>query len=261
MNSKASSTDFNGIGYDMLSSFDDGLNDKKPDVVDDVRSVIEDLANAISDNEYKVSDACDDVIDDLSNIADHTSGWYDLGMNCCKGLANGLYDYEYTSNDAAWWVGRHALEAAKDAVDSNSPSKEFVQLGKYNDQGLAIGMTKYGYLADKAAYAMSSSVLRIASAVTDSINTQPVISPVLDLSNVQAQAGQLSSLLSTNQSIKMAANVAANATSGVASSTGQGSSTTNYNEFNITNPDPKKTAQEVDKILQKQVARRSAEWA
>ena len=54
-------------------------------------------------------------------------------------------------------------------------------------------------MADSAINAMQTSIARVASVVSDNIDAQPTIRPVLDLSNVEAGARSLNGMLDGSQ--------------------------------------------------------------
>jgi len=83
-----------------------------------------------------------------------------------------------------------------------SPSQVMAEIGVYVVEGLAQGITKSAHIvadaADVAATAamdaMKSSMSKISDVVTSELNPNPVITPVLDLTLVRAQAGELGAL-------------------------------------------------------------------
>jgi hypothetical protein len=99
-----------------------------------------------------------------------------------------------------------AWEAAKRALDSHSPSKKFIGLGEDSGAGLAIGLVNYTKVAAKAAEGMGNesiealrkSMSGISDILTTDANFNPVIRPVLDLTDVKRDATQIGSALSAS---------------------------------------------------------------
>jgi hypothetical protein len=74
-----------------------------------------------------------------------------------------------------------------------SPSKEFMEMGMFVDQGLANGIDKYSYVANNSAEQMGTSLMdtfkssieNIDAFVSKDMNLSPVITPVLDLTDIE----------------------------------------------------------------------------
>lgn len=83
-----------------------------------------------------------------------------------------------------------------------SPSRVFMEIGMLTMQGLADGFTKSSKLVtnamvsaiDDALSTMKSSMSKISDIVTNELNPNPVITPILDLSQVRSQMGVLTAL-------------------------------------------------------------------
>lgn len=138
----------------------------------------------------------------------------EVGKNFVDGFARGIENNEYLSNNAANQLGIHALEHAKKAIDSNSPSKETMKIGGFFDTGFAIGIKKssdkvteqaesIGY---KAKNGLSRAIAGMMSMFSSDIDTSPSIRPVLDLSDIEANAGNISNILG-NQAVGVSANL------------------------------------------------------
>ena len=66
-----------------------------------------------------------------------------------EGLARGIYNGEGMAIEAAMNVARNALIAAKNELGVASPSKEFMKIGEFSDEGLALGFLS-GHAEDAA---------------------------------------------------------------------------------------------------------------
>lgn len=135
-----------------------------------------------------------------------TDGSYEIGKNICEGIAKGISDNASTAINAAIDMAVSALEGAKDALGINSPSKAFEDVGFYSDQGLANGLFKYGSIVREAAADTAYSAVdelsgvfgHIADLVDGSLELDPTIRPVLDLTNLANGNTAISSMLGLN---------------------------------------------------------------
>ena len=129
--------------------------------------------------------------------------FYDAGKNLVKGFARGISENSFIAEIKAAAMADSAYEAAKEALDINSPSKIFRKLGFSIPEGLAMGIDKLGYVVGNSVISMTDSAIRgtknaisrIASIVTSDIDAQPTIRPVLDLSDIKSGANAIRNML------------------------------------------------------------------
>ena len=211
---------------------------------------------------------------------------YDIAKDLINGFIEGIYD---KVNDAIYAVGdfcQDVVDKCKNVFDVNSPSKVFMEIGRYVDEGLAVGIDKYAKTAIDATEDMGndtiSSISSVLSNISDYINDEmdadPTIRPVLDLSNITDGAQTINDLLSGDRAMNMAAssNMSMNAALANQANTqlmlaelrdalsGFGEnheSVVNNNTFNISGSNPKEIADEINKILQEQMVREDSVWA
>ena len=129
--------------------------------------------------------------------------FYNLGKYLVKGFASGIKENTFMAEVAASAMAEAAYKAAKEALDVNSPSKIFRKLGFAIPEGLAMGIDKLSYIVGNSVISMTKSAIngtkdaisRIASIVTNDIDAQPTIRPVLDLSDVRSGANAIGNML------------------------------------------------------------------
>lgn len=251
--------------FDMIIAMINGLANAVDNKMPQVRAAIKKLTTAVI-NELK---AC---ISDAVNV----------GGDIIKGMANGISNGIQWVKDAASNVARSALNAAKNLLGIKSPSKEFFAIGRWTDEGMANGMAKYsGLVSDEAVGVADGALTGIQKAMSSvgelfnsDLNNQPVIRPVLDLSEIQNGNSQIGSMMNGDYAIKTSVNAARQVSSGFMSKQDYTSPTTSpttnsnnnnnspiYNSFNITGDNPREIANEVSKIIQTQVERRDSVWA
>ena len=170
----------------MDSGFIQGIKDK-----------FEDAKNAIGDLITKILGKFQEKFEDFKNA----------GKNIIDGLIQGIKDKFEDAVSAASELGNKILNSAKEALGIASPSKEFAKIGRWSDLGLAKGLTDYASYALRAASevgdgaidAMQSSFGNISNVITGDIDLDPVIRPVLDLTDVTNGAKQIGSMFANQK--------------------------------------------------------------
>lgn len=139
------------------------------------------------------------------------------GDNAAAGFANGIHNGAYRAISAAEYLARQAVTAAERILDEHSPSKVFEGIGQYVSQGFANGITDYAHQAERASQEMANGpIAAVSKALAELDDTMsgdsdwsPVITPVLDLSNIKSSA--LAGLLTTPVNLGAASSRMANA--------------------------------------------------
>ena len=125
------------------------------------------------------------------------------GKSLIQGLVNGIKSAASSVAQAARSVVEGAINAAKSALKINSPSKVFIEIGKFTSEGFAVGLEKYGDKAANAAGDVANAVIdnvrdplsNVAKILNGDIDVNPVIAPVMDLTNIQAGTRALNGML------------------------------------------------------------------
>lgn len=165
------------------------------------------LASGISSGGGAVGGAASGLANTAANAVRSAAGEFSsAGAYAAEGFANGIRNGEGSASIAAYAMGRAALDAAKQAIDSHSPSKEFFKLGMYADEGMAIGLEKYSYVAEDASASMGEATLSAISGLSSKLSgsidpgeISPTITPVLDLSQVQNESSAISGMFANQQ--------------------------------------------------------------
>ena len=146
-----------------------------------------------------------------------TSGFKSAGKDAARGFANGISANTFMATAKAKAMGEKALKAARKAINSRSPSKEFMKLGRYSAEGFALGIDKDTRLSVKSATRMAVSAMdstkeaisKIGRLLDSDMDVQPTIAPVVDLTNVEAGAGAINNLLGQDVMVGASANLSA----------------------------------------------------
>ena len=120
-------------------------------------------------------------------------------------------------------VVNSAIAAAKRALGIKSPSRVFKEIGAFTTEGFAIGVTDNARVAEDATVGLVGSVTRaitkplamMSDIMANEANLNPVITPVMDLANVEAGNRTIGQMLAENQTLSLNAGVSAGLTANV----------------------------------------------
>lgn len=129
-----------------------------------------------------------------------------MAQNIVDGLTNGIQNAQGQVDSAISAMALNALNVANSVLGIHSPSREFAKIGKFTAEGMALGIDQNSdevisstkAMATGSIDAMRQSILQMSKVLDQEIDLQPVISPVMDLSQVQAGARAISSAIGTN---------------------------------------------------------------
>ena len=122
--------------------------------------------------------------------------FYQTGANYAIGLAQGMVESANYSWNAGVYIGTEAARATRNSLEVKSPSRVAKRIGNFYGEGLGIGIREMGsYVGEQAATMAQKAVdtartyaAAFAEVIDENMNLQPVISPVMDLSNVSGFA-------------------------------------------------------------------------
>jgi tape measure domain-containing protein len=193
----------------LATRFMDKLGDQAPKLTQSGVDLIIKLVNGIADG----IDARQDAMHDAGKR---------IGEAIVHGLAAGISGAASGAIGAAIDVAKNAIAAAKRALDSHSPSREFMKLGAFASQGLAIGITNAGKFASRSAANVATSAMDavrekmqgMRDLVPSMSDVNPTIKPVLDLTDISKKASKISDMLNPGDitpelSYRQAANISA----------------------------------------------------
>lgn len=145
----------------------------------------------------------------VSAIREKYGDFKSAGEYVAKGLAKGIADKRWMSEDQAERLARAAIEAAKRELGEHSPSKVFYKIGDFAGLGFINGLDRYASkaynssaeVADSARKGMSGAVSKISDLIQNGIDTQPTIRPVVDLSGVASGANAINGMFRMSPSL------------------------------------------------------------
>lgn len=178
----------------MGDGLTEGIEEQKPSVIETVKSI----GKEIEEN------------------FDIRSGFTTAASDGAEGFANALYNKTYLVTRAARNMGNAAIRELRNTLDEHSPSKVFAEIGDFATQGFVQGITNSlgsvskatTEMGDRSIAGMNSAISRIGDAISnDSFQNQPVIRPVLDLSDVNSGANQMRNILGDDYNLALSGSV------------------------------------------------------
>jgi len=195
-------------------------------------SVVGQLANFIKEFDYQLSelgglentnstDILNSVAQSISTLVEAARNMQNedgtmvdfeiVGQNISSGIAAGIAQATGVVEAAARAVVRAAVDAANAEADSHSPSRVFMTVGGYMGQGMALGLSDQQGIVETAAAGVTDGAIEtaqtamaaFASLMSQDIDANPTITPVLDLSNVTAGSAIINGLLAGNRDLSL----------------------------------------------------------
>lgn len=134
------------------------------------------------------------------------SSGYNVGMAISQGMAAGVRGGSYLVQNAADRMAAEALAAAKARLGVRSPSREFGEVGMWSDKGMAGGLLRHIGVVTAASETVATAALNtmqdamsgVGDFISSDMDLTPTIRPVMDLSSVRKDAGELRGILGSN---------------------------------------------------------------
>ena len=171
-----SSNEFETVGIEYMDALAESISSGSSNVI---TSITTSLANCIG------------------AINASYGGFYSAGSYVASGFAEGIIEGQFEAISAAVAMATSAYEAAKEALDINSPSKVFSSLAMSVPEGFADGIYKMQYLVEDSATSMTSKAVDSAKKALSSFNKMGnsndrvlSIRPVVDMSDINASGGK-----------------------------------------------------------------------
>lgn len=171
------------------------------------KQLLQGLVNGIKSMASSAGSAVKSCVTAAVNAAKNLgSKLISAGKSLIEGFVSGIKEKAASVAEAARNVVSNAIQAAKDALKINSPSKVFIGIGKSVDEGFALGIEEGADMADKpienvakrALNNMTEAIGKVTDIMSGDIDVNPVITPVMDLSNIKTGTRQLNGMLDGN---------------------------------------------------------------
>lgn len=143
------------------------------------------LASGISSGESGVTTAASGVMQSAASACSGYAGlFYNAGVDAMAGLASGIRQGGSAAITAAASVATRALQSAQSALAVHSPSRKFMEVGRYSDEGLALGFERFGKLVSTAAENVSKDALDATEKGFNHKSLKAMVNPVINSDNL-----------------------------------------------------------------------------
>jgi tape measure domain-containing protein len=276
----------------LIQSILDIVDEKKSAFKSASQSLMTEFINGVISKGTSVSNNFITIVNGaLSAIKNKYNDFYNTGVYLVDGFIGGIASNISKAEAKSKEMAAAAAKAAAEELDEHSPSKVGYRIGDFFGLAFVNAIGKYSSIsyrvgsemAESAKEGLSKAVSNISDIIALDIDLEPTIRPVLDLSNIQNGTNRLHRIMrgidgqALSGSIIMANQTAENVNRRVADSYIRNDVNDNMskavkdlaskpsrifeNTFNITGNNPKEIAEEVSRIIQRQVDRREASWA
>ena len=210
------SREFTKIGNNIITNISNGIKSRENVISSQLKNILNAMKNSITNNSAAFGNAGISLMNAFANglsrggsnaysicnraaanaksgLTGYYSSFYSAGAYLMQGFANGISSNSYRAAAAASAAANAANRAARNALGIHSPSKVGEEIGKYFDMGIANGIFDNDVIiADKANKVVTTmkdairyAMTNLPSMLEEDFNLSPVITPVIDTSNMQ----------------------------------------------------------------------------
>jgi tape measure domain-containing protein len=193
-------------GADLVINIIEGVGDKAASIATAGRESIVKFINAVASEALKLGrEGADAVINFINGVADairdKAPQLRAAGANLASAIITGVLGNLNGSSivNKLVDIAGSALDAVKHKLGIKSPSVEFAKVGRFMMMGWTSGIDdnskSVGDSVDDIVNTMLDSISRVPELLDGLIDLDPVIKPILDLSDVQNGARRLNTVL------------------------------------------------------------------
>lgn len=153
----------------------------------------------------------------VTAIRDYHDQFKQAGVYLVEGFADGISENTYRAEAKARAMARAAAEAAEDELDEHSPSRVGYHIGDFFGLGFVNAIGTYAVkaynasaeMADSAKTGLGNAIAKVKDMIDNGVDGQPMIRPILDLSDVEEKSHRLNTLFSRSQALTVSTGIAA----------------------------------------------------
>ena len=206
------------LGMDGVSKFVEAFTNANEKVTSAGKKMVTTLTSGAESEKSGMLSAFKSMVGDaVDAVRNKYDSFKSAGKYLVEGLIKGLKDKQSEVEKAAADLAKAAKEALDSAAEIESPSKVTRKSGNFMGMGLVLGLRDYvsksydaGYeVAESASGGLSDAMSKVYDIITNGIDAQPTIRPVLDLSDITAGASAINGMFGMTPSVKTLAEVGA----------------------------------------------------
>lgn len=142
----------------------------------------------------------------VTAIRDYHDQFKQAGAYLVEGFADEISENTYRAEAKARAMARAAAEAAEDELDEHSPSRVGYHIGDFFGLGFVNASAE---MADSAKTGLGNAIAKVKDMIDNGVDGQPMIRPILDLSDVEEKSHRLNTLFSRSQALTVSTGIAA----------------------------------------------------
>lgn len=198
----------------LIETFNGSADDLEMSGAKMVKNVVSGLKSNEKDIGTSLSGGVASAVQGAKN---YYSDFYSAGSYLATGFANGITANSYAAAAQARAMAKAAVLAAEEALGIASPSKVFGEIGNFAGLGFVNKLREYddkaydasAEMADSARSGLKDSINKVLGLINGTMDAQPTIRPVLDLSGVESGVGAIGRMFNTEASIGVTSNLRA----------------------------------------------------
>lgn len=233
-------TQFNTAGSTLMTKFISGIKSQDGNTKTAITNIISGCITAINNKQtqfntaganlmikliagvkskdYKTRNAFVNILSScLTAIRDYHDQFKQAGAYLVEGFADGISENTYRAEAKARAMARAAAEAAEDELDEHSPSRVGYHIGDFFGLGFVNAIGTYAVkaynasaeMADSAKTGLGNAIAKVKDMIDNGVDGQPMIRPILDLSDVEEKSHRLNTLFSRSQALTVSTGIAA----------------------------------------------------
>ena len=200
----------------FIKSSTTSVESKKSEFQYTAKYLMDAFIAGLKDKQNLAVTACDKF---AANAKDSIRKFYNdfksVGSYLADGFSSGISENTYKATAKAKAMAEAALKAAKEALDEHSPSKEFYKVGSFAGEGFVNAFYDYksraynagSEIGNIATDGLSGAISTVKNLIDNGIDEQPVIRPVVDLSDISSGADRINGMFNMQPSVGALANI------------------------------------------------------
>ena len=181
---------FVSFGETYITSMGTGMTNKQDEVVKQAETI---------------SKKCVDALNGTKDL------WTSAGSNVGSGFVAGIRSKIEEAALAAAELASAAYSATTSELEIQSPSRKFKEIGRYASLGFADGLKAFSFESEKEAInlakasidSMNQTIADLYNSASSYDNMQPVIRPVLDISDITSKTGKIDAALNRRHAMSI----------------------------------------------------------